>query len=58
MLEPLLDDSIAILGRKRARRCGENHIWKSNVSKTEGFGRLLMCQMSFCFQIDGYRQVS
>ena len=52
MLGPLLDDLIATLGRKHARRCGENHIWKSNVSKTEGFEPLLLFQMSFCWQIE------
>ena len=33
---------------KSARRCGAKHIWKSKVSKTEGFEPLLLCQMSFC----------
>ena len=28
----------------------------SNVSKTGGFGPLLMCRMSFCSQIDGHRK--
>ena len=42
-----------------ARHCGAKHIWKSNMPKTKGgFEPLLMCQMSFCWQIDGYRKVS
>ena len=32
---------------KSARRCGAKHIGKSNVSKTQGFKPILMCQMSF-----------
>ena len=56
MFGPLLDDSMAIRCRKSARRCGAKHIWKSNVSKTAGFEPLLMCQMSFCSQIDGHRK--
>ena len=46
MLGPLLDDSIAILGQKRACRCGENHVWKSTVLKTEGFERLMTYDVS------------
>ena len=41
---------------KSARCCGAKHVWKSNASKTEGFEPLLMCQMSFCSQIDGHRK--
>ena len=32
--------------RKSVRRCGAKHIWKSNVSKTEGFKTLLDVQLS------------
>ena len=56
MLGPLYDDLMAIWCRKRERRCGEKHIWKSNVSTTGGFEPLLMCQMSFCWQINGHRK--
>ena len=41
-------------GRKSARRCREKHIWKSKVLKPAGFEPFLVCQMSFCWQIDGY----
>ena len=44
---PLFDDAIASRSRKSARRCGAKHIWKSKVSKTEGFEPLLLCLMSF-----------
>ena len=40
------DDSMAIRNRKSARRCGEKHIWKSKVLKTEGFEPLLRCQLT------------
>ena len=55
-LGPLFDDSMAIRCRKSARRCGAKHIWKSNASKTQGFEPLLLCQMSFCSEIDGHRK--
>ena len=48
-LRLLFDDSMAIRCRKSARRCGAKHIWKSNVSKTQGRKPILMCQMSFCY---------
>ena len=57
MFGPRLDDSIAIPCPKSARRCGAKHTWKSNVPKTEGFEPLLMCQMSLCWQIDGWIDV-
>ena len=52
---PLLDDTMSCRCRKSARRCGGKHMSKSKVFKTEGSERLLMCQRSFCWQIDGYR---
>ena len=40
--DPFFDEWIAIRCRKSARRCGAKHIWKPNVSKTEGFDPLLI----------------
>ena len=40
--DPFFDEWIAIRCRKSARRCGAKHIWKPNVSKTEGFEPLLI----------------
>ena len=32
-------------GRKGARPCGAKHVWKSKVSKTDGFGAILDVEM-------------
>ena len=45
-------------GKSMSKKCTplwrEAHFSKSKVSKTEGFEPLLLCQMSFCWQMDGY----
>ena len=52
-LGTLFDNSMAVRCRKSAHRCGAKHMCKSKVQKAEGLEPILMCQMQFCWQIDG-----
>ena len=46
MPAPRLDDLLATLGRKRARRCGAKHILKPTVAKQIRLGPHLEVEMS------------